>query len=162
MKARIADLEASITNLSNTIATQRSTINELESRNSDLVSSLDDLRRTTEDLRVDLSASDVTNRLLAAENESLESRLAESRSFADKLSSTLKSIGRSIVTAVEVPEVTPAAPFPVSNPVELSTSTNPTPSPFPGLMVDPILAESSPKDLVKESVASGCSLENHK
>lgn len=151
LKSRIYKLEDQVSELDAVLSTQRSTIRELEDRNASLDNALSDLRNTANDLRVDLSAADVTNRLLKAENESLERRLEESKSFADRLSDTLKSIGRSIVTAAEVPEVTSEKPFPVSDPVGM-----PIPSPtlvqsFPDLMVDPLLEPKTDADLVKET-----------
>jgi chromosome segregation ATPase len=153
---RIAELDTALNNATDRHYQDSAKITELESRNADLDRSLADMKRVAEDLRVDLSASDITTGLLAAENESLESRLAESRSFADKLSSTLKSIGRSIVTVVEVPEVTSAAPFPVSNPVGLPTSSDPSLPNLSGLMVDPVLAETTAPSVVKEDTSAGC------
>ena len=79
--------------------------------------------------------------------------------YGAKLAETLKGIGQSIVKAVEVPEVTSDKPFPVADSMGLSDQTNAERPDTDGLMVDPIMAESTAPAVVespKEDTAAGC------
>ena len=109
-----------------TIREHENKIEELEERNTSLHDSLSDVTRLYNDAQFTISERNLQIDSLRFTADSLQSRLDESKSYGTKLAETLKSIGASIVAAVEAPEVASEKPFPVSNPVGLPASTNVT------------------------------------
>jgi peptidoglycan hydrolase CwlO-like protein len=107
-----------------TIREHENKIEELTDRNNGLHNSLSDVTRLYNDAQSTISERNLQIDSLRFTVDSLQSRLEESKSYGTKLAETLKSIGASIVAAVEVPEVTPSAPFPVSDSVGLPTAPN--------------------------------------
>jgi hypothetical protein len=119
LKARISELEAINATLREQIYQAESEVFELKDRNTSLDASLSDVTTLYNDAQHTIVERNLQIESLKFTADSLQSRLAESKSYGTRLAETLKSIGASIVAAVEVPEVTSEAPFPVANPVGL-------------------------------------------
>jgi len=109
---------------SQTIGALHSEIAELTDRNTSLDASLSDVTRLYNDAQSTIVEKNLSIDSLRFTVDSLQCRLIDSKSYSTKLAETLKSIGASIVAAVEVPEVASEKPFPVSNPVGLHSPTN--------------------------------------
>jgi chromosome segregation ATPase len=154
LKARIVDLENFNAKLGSDLLTADRTITELTTRNANLDQSHNDLAAAHSNALSSLYEKDLTIEILRSDKAALAARLEDAKGYGVKLSETLRSIGQSIVAAVEVPEVTPSAPFPVSNPVELPLSTEPeVDSSVDNRLVEPV-ASPAPADLVEP--AAGC------
>jgi predicted RNase H-like nuclease (RuvC/YqgF family) len=97
-------------------------ISELRDRNTMLDNSLQDAQATIRNQEASIHNNKLINEAQKQTIASLEARLSDAKGYGERLAETLKSIGAKIVSAVEVPEVTPSAPFPVDNTVGLSDS----------------------------------------
>jgi peptidoglycan hydrolase CwlO-like protein len=120
-----AELDSRIGNLdfaNNIIRDRNETIVELRERNTALDASLSDVTTLYNDAQHTIVERNLQIDSLRFTADSLQFRLAESKSYGTKLAETLKSIGASIVAAVEVPEVTSESPFPMANPVAMPDS----------------------------------------
>jgi ABC-type transporter Mla subunit MlaD len=123
-KVAYAELAGLVNELQHVVREQNETITELRERNTSLDASLSDVTRLYNDAQSTISERNLQIDSLRLTVDSLQSRLEDSKSYGTKLAETLKSIGASIVAAVEVPEVASEKPFPVSNPVGLPTTPN--------------------------------------
>lgn len=118
-----AQIEAQATeNAANkiTISNLQNQITELDYRNADLQSSVDGLLNHNRALRTDIEAANVRLEIANADKASLETKLADAKSFGARLKAKLADIGSLISQA---PEATNTAPFPVSESVELPIPT---------------------------------------
>jgi hypothetical protein len=123
-------------------------ITELRDRNNMLDDSLNDAQSVIRNQEQRIIERELENKSLTLTKESLEARLTESKSYGTKLAETLRSIGASIVAAVEVPEVTSEAPFPVANPVAMPDSPSDQSNDQSRSEPDGLLAEPTDADLV--------------
>jgi len=137
------------------IRTLRETIAELNDRNTSLDTSLTDVTRLYNDAQHTLSNKEQVINILSADKAALLIRLEESKGVVSRLTDTLKSIGASIVAAVEVPEVTSESPFPVDNSLGLSDSSSDTFHNQSNAEPVPVLDESPRTDLVTSDTAPG-------
>jgi isoleucyl-tRNA synthetase len=149
LEAKLEDAEAGLSQKDQTIA-------ELRDRNNMLANSLNDAQNVIRNQEQRIIERELENKSLTLTKESLEARLADAKGYGTKLAETLRSIGASIVAAVEVPEVTSEAPFPVANPVGLPDS----PSDQSNTVIDPVtmepVAEQARENLEPVINAPGC------
>lgn len=137
LRQTIAELKNELTELHSTIADRNTTIGDLRDRNDNLQTSLDELATAHSNTLHTLDERDLQIESLRLTKASLEERLADSRSYGERLAATLKSIGQSIVNAVAEPEPEVSNPstfrdsVAVSDPAstELASSNNPEPVP---------------------------------
>jgi vacuolar-type H+-ATPase subunit I/STV1 len=109
-----------MTNQANdTLREERATISELRDRNNSLDNNLTDLTVSYRNIELDRNEKVIVIDMQRDEINRLEAALEANKSLTSRLTDTLRSIGASIVAAVEVPEVTSESPFPVPNPVGL-------------------------------------------
>ena len=86
--------------------------------------------------------------ILKADKVDLEQRLYDARGYGERLAETLKSIGASIVSAVQVPEVTEEKPFQVSGTVAVLDTASASDTSGSNSELDPVVAEPAGQDLV--------------
>jgi hypothetical protein len=159
LKARITDLENERFNTNNQVHEQAEKIAELTIRNASLEQSHKDLTVAYDNAQSTIRDQFDRIHILNADKAALDARLSDAQSFGAMLTETLRGIGQSIVAAVEVPGVTPSAPFPVSNTVGLPVQAEPSVASVvndsPLELVDepaaPAVVESP-----KEDTAAGC------
>lgn len=140
-----------------TIGNLQNQITELDYRNADLDHTAHELINQVRTLRTDIEAANVRLEIANADNASLETKLADAKSFGARLKAKLADIGSLISQA---PEATNTAPFPVSESVELPI---PTVDPVSVVTADDnssALDQSSGKDMVSADdnkvAAAGC------
>lgn len=128
---KIALLTTELSSVKVELITTKSELDNVYFTNRDLTSKLDEVEwayksanRTIDDLSEIKTNLNLTIQTLELDKKDLAERLENSKSFADRLTDTLKSIGSAITKTVEVPEVTSADPFPVSESVAMPISTN--------------------------------------
>lgn len=159
LKARITELENDLIRERQDNLQKSNEIGDLSNRNTHLDETVNSLTRRVENLTATKNEQIDLITALRMDKAALEVRLDDAKGYGAKLAETLKGIGQSIVKAVEVPEVTSDKPFPVADSMGLSDQTNAERPDTDGLMVDPIMAESTAPAVVespKEDTAAGC------
>jgi len=152
----VAEQDNRITELECGISDRNISISELRDRNTMLDNSLQDAQATIRNQNEIITEQKLIIESDELTNESLRARLADSKSYGERLAETLKSIGAKIVAAVEVPEVTSEKPFPVSNPVAVSSPTDAELDSVLSSEPNPAVADSSRQDMVESANSPGC------
>lgn len=110
----------------NTLAERGREIGDLRSRNSWLDEALGNANAAVRELTLAKADRDLMIELLEADKTALIAKLDDGRGVISRLQDTLKRIGATIVSAVEVPEVTSDKPFQEPNSVGLSNPADTT------------------------------------
>jgi chromosome segregation ATPase len=122
LKSQLSDVREDYRMSCEIIDRRNGEVAELRDRNNMLDDSLNDAQNVIRNQESTITELNLRIDSLKFTADSLTERLTESKSYGTKLAETLRSIGASIVAAVEVPEVTSEAPFPVADTVGLSDS----------------------------------------
>jgi hypothetical protein len=117
---------ATIGSLQNDIMVDGREITDLRSRNSWLDEALGNANAAVRELTSAKTDRDLMIELLEADKTALIAKLDDGRSIITRLQDTLKRIGATIVSAVEVPEVTSDKPFQEPNTMGLSNPADTT------------------------------------